>query len=123
MKSSNSFEFVPQNDSIVFITKILEISHLFLIQKTWKRKKHSILDTLTTKVLSLMLELQNRPIPGQYMALFPFLLSPQLWERPGSIPPLTRLIQAYIEKNPDGVKDSITSILGIFQVNAVLTSN
>eukprot|EP00116_Pleurobrachia_bachei_P015934 sb/3476196/ len=45
------------------------------------------------QVLSLMLELQNRPIPGQYMALFPFLLTPLLWERPGSIPPLTRLIQ------------------------------
>jgi len=32
------------------------------------------------------------------MALFPHLLAPALWERPGNIPPLVRLIQAYIEK-------------------------
>ncbi|KAL5250460.1 hypothetical protein ACHWQZ_G016253 [Mnemiopsis leidyi] len=75
------------------------------------------------QVLSLMLELQNRPIPSQYMALFPFLLSPQLWERPGSIPPLTRLIQAYVEKNPEGVKESVNSILGIFQKLIASRSN
>ena len=38
LKSSNSFDFVPQNDSIVSIVKILEIIHLFLIQKTWNEK-------------------------------------------------------------------------------------
>jgi len=67
------------------------------------------------QVVSLMLELQQQPIPPQYMALFPFLLGPVLWERPGSIPPLTRLIQAFIEKNPAGINESINSVLGIFQ--------
>ena len=32
------------------------------------------------------------------MQLFPHLLAPLLWERPGSIPPLVRLLQAYISK-------------------------
>jgi exportin-2 (importin alpha re-exporter) len=32
------------------------------------------------------------------MALFPHLLLPILWERPGNIPPLVRLLQAYVEK-------------------------
>lgn len=32
------------------------------------------------------------------MALFPHLMAPALWERPGNIPPLVRLLQAYIEK-------------------------
>ena len=76
-------------------------------------------NTHQPQVLSLMLELQNQTIPSQYMALFPFLLTPLLWERPGSIPPLTRLIQAFIMKSPDGVKESVNSILGIFQVQFI----
>jgi exportin-2 (importin alpha re-exporter) len=36
------------------------------------------------------------------MALFPHLLLPVLWERFGNIPPLVRLLQAFIER---GAKD------------------
>jgi exportin-2 (importin alpha re-exporter) len=50
------------------------------------------------QLLSLMLELHDQTIPGVYYELFPFLLMPLLWERPGYIPALTRLLQAYIEK-------------------------
>lgn len=32
------------------------------------------------------------------MALFPHLLQPVLWERTGNIPPLVRLLQAYLER-------------------------
>lgn len=32
------------------------------------------------------------------MALFPHLLQPALWERTGNIPPLVRLLQAFLEK-------------------------
>ena len=45
-----------------------------------------------------MLELQDQSVPVVYHELFPFLLMPVLWERPGYIPALTRLLQAYIEK-------------------------
>ncbi len=50
------------------------------------------------QLLSLMLELQDKSVPQVYHELFPFLLMPVLWERPGYIPALTRLLQAYIEK-------------------------
>jgi hypothetical protein len=45
-----------------------------------------------------MLELYVNRIPDVYKELFPFLLMPVLWERPGYIPALTRLLQAYIER-------------------------
>ena len=49
------------------------------------------------QILSLLLEYHS---PGNitqpYMELFQFLLIPVLWERPGNIKPLVRLIQAYI---------------------------
>jgi hypothetical protein len=50
------------------------------------------------QLLSLMLELHDQTIPPSYYELFPFLMLPVLWERPGYIPALTRLLQAYIEK-------------------------
>lgn len=49
------------------------------------------------QILSLLMELHSGGVPDTYMALFPHLLAPVLWERPGNIPPLTRLIQAFIE--------------------------
>ena len=50
--------------------------------------------------MSLLLEVRDPPIPESYQALFPHLLAPVLWERPGNIPPLVRLLQAFIEKVP-----------------------
>lgn len=55
------------------------------------------------QLLSLMLELHNQNIPGVYFELFPFLLMPALWERPGYIPALVRLLQVYIEKGANTV--------------------
>lgn len=49
-------------------------------------------------VMSMLLEIRDPPIPDTYMALFPHLLAPILWDRPGNIPPLVRLLQAFIEK-------------------------
>lgn len=49
------------------------------------------------QILSLLMEFHRGGVPDTYMALFPHLLTPVLWERPGNIPPLTRLIQAFIE--------------------------
>ena len=50
------------------------------------------------QILSLLLELHTTSIPESYLALFPHLLQPILWERLANIPPLVRLLQAYIEK-------------------------
>jgi len=50
------------------------------------------------QVMSLLLEIHSNSIPASYMALFPHLLQPVLWERTGNIPPLVRLLQAYLEK-------------------------
>ena len=48
--------------------------------------------------MSLLLEMHSNSIPASYMALFPHLLQPALWERTGNIPPLVRLLQAFLEK-------------------------
>ncbi len=50
-------------------------------------------------------------IPDPYMALFPHLLLPVLWERPGNIPPLVRLLQAFIEKGANQIEaDKVVSL-------------
>lgn len=68
------------------------------------------------QLLSLMLELQDQAVPGVYHELFPFLLMPVLWERPGYIPALTRLLQAYIEKAAEAIViQKIMPVLGVFQ--------
>ena len=48
------------------------------------------------QILSLMLELHSSSIPESYLALFPHLLQPVLWERLGNIPPLVRLLQVLV---------------------------
>lgn len=50
------------------------------------------------QILSLLIDLHSTGVPEAYMALFSHLLNPVLWERPGNIPALVRLLQAYIEK-------------------------
>jgi len=70
------------------------------------------------QILSLMLELHTAGtgIPDAYMALFSHLLQPVLWERLANMPPLVRLLQAYIEKGgPQIAADKISGLLGIFQ--------
>jgi exportin-2 (importin alpha re-exporter) len=65
-----------------------------------------------------MLELHSSDtaVPNVYFELFPFLLMPVLWERPGYIPALTRLLQAYIVKaSHTVVNEKILGVLGVFQ--------
>ncbi|XP_071494645.1 exportin-2-like [Diadema antillarum] len=68
------------------------------------------------QLMSMMLESRTE-CPPPYMALFPFLLVPVLWERPGNIPPLVRLLQAIIEKGAGGIveRDKLMGLLGVFQ--------
>ena len=68
------------------------------------------------QLLSLMLELHDQSIPAVYNELFPFILMPVLWERPGYVPALVRLLQTYIEKFANSiVTEKIMAILGIYQ--------
>ncbi|EMP35747.1 Exportin-2 [Chelonia mydas] len=71
------------------------------------------------QVMSLLLEMHKNDIPSSYMALFPHLLQPVLWERTGNIPPLVRLLQAYLEKGANTIAsaaaDKIPGLLGVFQ--------
>lgn len=49
------------------------------------------------QILSLLLgQHKSGTIPDPYMVLFPCLLAPVLWERPGNIHPLVQLLQAFV---------------------------
>ncbi|RWS29395.1 exportin-2-like isoform X1, partial [Leptotrombidium deliense] len=69
------------------------------------------------QVLSLMLEANQGGISDLYIQLFPFLLTPILWDRPANIHPLVRLLQAFIEKGAQQIVSShqLTPLLGVFQ--------
>ncbi|CAG2057629.1 unnamed protein product, partial [Timema podura] len=59
------------------------------------------------QVLSLLLEQHTSgDAPEPYMVLFPCLLSPVLWERPGNIHPLVRLLQAFIRTAAQQISDT-----------------
>lgn len=77
------------------------------------------------QVLSLLLEIRQDEIPEPYMKLFPLLLSPVLWERTGNIPPLVRLLQAYIEKGSKVIiqEKKEMGLLGVFQKLIASKSN
>lgn len=72
------------------------------------------------QLLSLLLEireLNNAPIPEPYWALFPCLLSPTLWDRPGNVTPLIRLVCAFVRRGSQQIAsyDKLNPILGVFQ--------
>jgi exportin-2 (importin alpha re-exporter) len=78
------------------------------------------------QILSLLLEMHTAgQVPGPYMELFPFLLAPVLWERPGNITPLVRLIQAYVAKGPQQIAQlgKTEALLGVFQKLIASRSN
>ena len=79
------------------------------------------------QILSLLLEINTNPrgVPDAYMKLFPFLLMPVLWERPGNITPLVRLIQAFISKGPNQIiaENKVEPLLGVFQKLIASKSN
>jgi exportin-2 (importin alpha re-exporter) len=64
-----------------------------------------------------LLEIRPLPLPLAYMALFPPLLSPVLWERSGNVPALVRLLQAYLQKAHSAIiqGNHLPAILGVFQ--------
>lgn len=69
------------------------------------------------QIMSLLLELHEASVPEPYMVLFPCLLTPTLWERPGNIHPLVRLLQAYVERGSREIlaSDKLSGLLGVYQ--------
>ncbi|XP_015180909.1 PREDICTED: exportin-2 [Polistes dominula] len=70
------------------------------------------------QILALFLELRTtQEIPDPYMALFPCLLTPVLFERQANIHPLNRLLQAYISRGSHLIiaQDKTSGLLGVFQ--------
>lgn len=68
------------------------------------------------QILSMLLEQHSGSVPETYMTMFPFLLTPLLWERPGNIPPLVRLLQSIIQKGANQIEESkLSGLLGVFQ--------
>uniref|UniRef100_A0A5S6QFA0 Exportin-2 n=1 Tax=Trichuris muris TaxID=70415 RepID=A0A5S6QFA0_TRIMR len=71
------------------------------------------------QVLSLMLNMRvgkGEGIPEAYMALYPFILQPCLWERRGYVPALVRLLEAYLRLSykQEVSADTFGSIIPIF---------
>ncbi|XP_039293224.1 LOW QUALITY PROTEIN: exportin-2 [Nilaparvata lugens] len=70
-------------------------------------------------MLSLLLELHNESgVPEVYTALYPCLLSPLLWDRPGNVRPLVRLLLAFVRKASPNQMDTVfplSGLLGVFQ--------
>lgn len=71
------------------------------------------------QILSLLLELHDQgAVPEPYRALYPCLLMPALWERPGNIHPLVQLLRAFIHKTAPAQMEStleLNGVLGVFQ--------
>lgn len=70
------------------------------------------------QILAMLLELHTSTnVPEPYMALFPCLLAPVLFERQGNIHPLNRLLQAFILRGSHQIiqLDKTSGLLGVFQ--------
>merc|ERR1712087_136439 len=68
------------------------------------------------QLMSQLLELRPDISPA-YQAIYASLLAPRLWETTGNIPAITRLLQAFLKKDPKiAMKESrFNGLLGIFQ--------
>ncbi|XP_001862266.2 exportin-2 [Culex quinquefasciatus] len=79
------------------------------------------------QMLSLFLEIREgkSSIPDTYLSLFPCLLAPALWERPGNVTPLIRLLCAFVRQaSPQISADGkLNGVLGVFQKMIASKSN
>jgi exportin-2 (importin alpha re-exporter) len=67
------------------------------------------------QILAQLLEARTVLSPA-YTAIFPALLMPMVWENNGNVPPLVRLLQAYLTKE-DGIAlvvSKLEGVLGVF---------
>eukprot|EP01117_Protostelium_nocturnum_P012777 TRINITY_DN4729_c0_g4_i1.p1 TRINITY_DN4729_c0_g4~~TRINITY_DN4729_c0_g4_i1.p1 ORF type:complete len:1023 (-),score=284.50 TRINITY_DN4729_c0_g4_i1:134-3040(-) len=77
------------------------------------------------QILSLILESNSNGISANYFQLLPPLLTPLLWDRSPNIPPLVRLLQAYLHRGSDQIitNGQLPVILGIFQAKLMTPKN
>lgn len=79
------------------------------------------------QILSLLMEIRQTigSVPDPYLALFPCLLSPILWERPGNITPLIRLLCTFVKQASPQIQaqDKLMAVLGVFQKMIASKSN
>jgi len=56
-------------------------------------------------------------LPDSYMAIFPALLTPLMWDRRANVTPLVRLLKAYLSNNPQAIVAGghLQGVLGVFQ--------
>jgi exportin-2 (importin alpha re-exporter) len=69
------------------------------------------------QIFALTLDFNPSGISDAYMQLFPFLLTPVLWEKPGNVHPLVRLLRSYVAKGSAQVVQTgkLGAMLGVFQ--------
>ena len=69
------------------------------------------------QILAQLVELRGSGLPDTYLQLLPPLLTPMFWERAGNIPPLGRLLKAYVAAAPAEItsRGLLPGILGVFQ--------
>jgi exportin-2 (importin alpha re-exporter) len=95
------FQFVLQQDVVEFAPYVFQL----LAQ---------MIETRTKSV-----GLRNDPLPAAYLAIFPALLAPALWDRQANVVALVRLLEAYLRKAPaeiaSGASSRLTGVLGVFQ--------
>mmetsp|Transcript_11685 Transcript_11685/g.49963 ORF Transcript_11685/g.49963 Transcript_11685/m.49963 type:complete len:1008 (+) Transcript_11685:289-3312(+) len=95
------FQFVLQQDVVEFAPYVFQL----LAQ---------MIETRTKSV-----GLRNDPLPPAYLAIFPALLAPALWDRQANVVALVRLLEAYLRKAPAeiaaGAENRLTGVLGVFQ--------
>lgn len=124
------FQNILQQDVQEFVPYIFQVLALMLeIQCTTPTPPTTPSTSPSTLYLNAYTTIHpsaHKPIPPPYMALFPMLLQPLLWERSGNIPALVRLLQAYVSVGFTSNQiqaDKLTSLLGIFQKLLASRSN
>lgn len=72
------------------------------------------------QILSMLLELHGPgQIPEPYLALYPCLLAPVLWERTGNVHPLVRLLRAYIHKCAPPQMQDVLKVVSFIYTNHI----
>ncbi|XP_075668780.1 exportin-2-like [Castanea sativa] len=69
------------------------------------------------QLLAQLIELNRPPIPPGYMQIFEILLSPESWKKASNVPETVRLLQAFLQKAPDELKQEgrLIKVLEIFK--------
>lgn len=74
------------------------------------------------QIVSLLLELHDQGVvPEPYRALYPCLLMPALWERPGNIHPLVQLLREFIHKTAPAQMESTLELVSALTVVCICT--